>query len=334
MNTMTASCHGSAAFRTNNPESQNTPIEYPRLPYHFRHEPKGKPDRQSLNARHRIGFTLIELLVVIAIIAVLISLLLPAVQQAREAARTTQCRNNLKQLTLALHNYAETYAGIIPPYRIDDSQRVADNVSGSWDPKGISRFWFGEVNYNLADPQQQLNFPGGLLTPYMETNWQAYQCPNFGPAQVDELRFGRMACGYGFNGHYLGIGSNYNYDAWPAVGASADFRRLRDVQQLTQTLVYTDAAEVSFTLAFKEIWLLDPPSKNYPTVHFRHHDTANVAFLDGHVETRARDWRLEVPGPNFISPGQESRMNEKRLGFISSGNLSDPLRQDELYDRE
>jgi prepilin-type N-terminal cleavage/methylation domain-containing protein/prepilin-type processing-associated H-X9-DG protein len=149
--------------------------------------------------RRRQAFTLIELLVVIAIISVLIGLLLPAVQAAREAARRIQCTNNLKQIGLAVHNY-EGSVGTLPLGCAVSFDRAGNPIFNGWGitarilPYLEGQSQFNACNFSLANetPQNDTSMRMGIST---------YFCPSDGMNRIIFIDDGqpRNNTNYAFN---------------------------------------------------------------------------------------------------------------------------------------
>lgn len=194
-----------------------------------------------MHSRHR-GFTLIELLVVIAIIAVMVGLLLPAVQAARESARRMQCQNHLKQIGLACHNYHSAFKKF-PASAVVDLSVTSTGNNGSWGVHGRILPFLEQGNvYERVD----LSLPWDHQQEIDQLKIEVYACPSDpGSDQVRDPGSGRprlYPTNYGFN-----FGTWFVFDPLRRRGGDGmfypnSFRRFRDCLDGASTTLL--AAEV------------------------------------------------------------------------------------------
>ncbi|MCU0876766.1 MAG: DUF1559 domain-containing protein [Pirellulaceae bacterium] len=160
-------------------------------------------------ARRLRGFTLVELLVVIAIIGVLVALLLPAVQAAREAARRSQCQNNLKQLVLALHNY-ESQSMVFPPGCLHS---VPPRPGRSGNSFGPSFYGLLLPHFEQGPLYDKLTWigasPGYINEASPSAGRNTNRAPVLAAGVIKAMRCpssaGPISNGYEFQAHYAGI---------------------------------------------------------------------------------------------------------------------------------
>jgi prepilin-type N-terminal cleavage/methylation domain-containing protein/prepilin-type processing-associated H-X9-DG protein len=227
----------------------------------------------------RRAFTLVELLVVMGIIAMLVAMLLPVLGRAREAARTTVCLSNLRQLALAAQIYVNNNNGSYPPAQWENSPPV---IRRSWD-------------FSLID---------GVVTPGLiwegSTDTRVQQCPSFdGRSNAP----GEPQTGYNYNASFIG--------PLKAEGRPA---RQAQVRRPSETVLFGDG---QWLLGANKFMRSPKPSptenpityaegstlKAAGTQGYRHRGMTNAVFADGHARSiRDRYVRANVaPGTGFIS---------------------------------
>jgi len=222
--------------------------------------------------RVRRGFTLIELLVVIAIIGVLIALLLPAVQSAREAARRSQCVNNLKQIGLAFHNYLSNNTDTVPPGQIDGVQNFS--AQARLLPFLEQTTIYNALNWNLPARWDGWRGNDGLSAPLYPDEGMVFQgtaatmqvkgflCPSDpNPGSTDGWTVNGVFRQYANSNYGLNGGLNRHSNSWTPNGVAYNATRWDGAMRQTITLsTFVDGT--SNTAIFSE-WIKGPGNNNF-----------------------------------------------------------------------
>lgn len=245
-----------------------------------------RKDRWALPTLH--GFTLVELLVVIGIIALILSLMLPALTSVREEGRRVKCLSNLRQMTIAAHTYAATYHGSYPiAYYF---QQTPTFVAYEWD-------------FTTTKDASGIRIEPGLL-------WEGkgalaiQQCPSF---EGNANSLADPFTGYNYNVSFIGHGAN-ELIVKPV--------KISDVRNPSRCALFGDGQYASGANKF----MRSPfgaigdnfPFRSSGTQGFRHRGQTNVSFCDGHAESRGQRYTNTYSGEQAkIIPG---------TGFLSADN--------------
>jgi prepilin-type N-terminal cleavage/methylation domain-containing protein len=200
----------------------------------------------------RRAFTLIELLVVVAIIGILIALLLPAVQKVREAAKRSQCSNNLRQIGIAIHHYEMTH-GCFPPSLVHKPGTTFGSNNGSWSIHGRILPYVEQGNaYAVVNLETAWDAQGNTGVPF--TRIPIFMCPT---ELNDQVRVDANNKPYVYPQNY-----GFNFGTWfvynPATGEGGD--GVFFPNSYTRTAGITDG--LSNTLAATEVKAFTPYVRN------------------------------------------------------------------------